>query len=118
MAGVGETHFYPLSLLASFSVAQGGRRAEGNRERNCPERIFTDLHFICRPPLPSFFLILYFLYQQLYDCDVMTKASVSKSQAGQCVAALFKDRQGREKERGEEKVKDGDGSRVVGGGLK
>lgn len=98
-AGVGERHFHPRSLLASLAVAQGGRDTERNGERNCPEHISTDLHFICRFfPLFLFFSLhlLFLLYQQHHNCDVMTKASVIKSQTGQDGALLKTGRQRKE----------------------
>lgn len=112
-AGVGERHFHPRSLLASLAVAQGERETERNRERNCPEHISTDLHFICRFfPLFLFFHLLFLLYQQLHNCDVMTKASVIKSQTGQDEALL---KTGRQKK---EMKKRRDSERQTGRGLK
>lgn len=83
-AGVGKRRFHPgLFQPLQLWPREGDPLKE--TERYCPKHIFTDLHFICRfsSPLFHFFHLLSLQYQQLHNCDVMTKASVIKSQTGQ-----------------------------------
>lgn len=90
-------------------MAQGERATERNGERNCPEHISTDLHFICRFfPLYQFFHLLFLLNQQLHNCDVMTEAGMVKSQTGQDETLLRTDRK-------KKKIKKRDSVRQTGG---
>lgn len=89
---VRESQFHPWSLLASLALAQGERETQRNGERKCPERISTDLHFICRF-FPLFLFSPSLIFPEPHNCDVMTKASVIKSQTGQDEALLKTGRQ-------------------------
>lgn len=86
------------SLLASLAVAQGERETQRETERETAPST-SPLTYILSVAFfhSSFFHLLFLLYQQLHNCDVMTKASVIKSQTGQDETTL-EDRQTGERE--------------------
>lgn len=116
-AGVGQRHFHPQSLLASFSSGPGResyREREGETERETAPSTspLTYISTVAFFALFLFFCLLFLLYQHLHNCDVMTKASVIKSQTGQDETLLKRSRQKKETK------KRRDSERQIGRGLK
>lgn len=101
--GVGERHRSPL--LASLAMAQGEselereRVSERERETAPSTSPLTYISSVIFSTLPFFLHLLFLLYQQLYNCDVMTKAGVMEAQAGRVKTGRRRQKNGM-KERG------------------
>lgn len=96
----------PLSSSSLFSYGPGRERkrereSERERERETAPSTspLTYISSVIFSTLPFFLHLLFLLYQQLYNCDVMTKAGVMEAQAGRVKTGRRRQKNGM-KERG------------------